>query len=387
MSAPLRVLLAGGGTAGHVQPLIALADALCARHPDTQVLVLGTSAGLEHRLVPERGYDLAQVDRVPLPRRPGGDLIALPARLARAVGQAGRAVDAVGGSESSESPGPGRADVVVGFGGYVATPAYLAAARRRVPMVVHEQNFRPGVANRVGAALGARVALTFEGTALTPRRGSAIVTGMPLRSSLTGLDRDSLRAEALEHLGLEPGLPTLLVTGGSLGAARLNAAMAASAEHLVAAGVQVLHLTGKGKSEGLREVSGSPRYRVLEYTDRMDLAYAAADLVVCRSGAGTVCELGAVGLPAVYVPLPHGNGEQRLNAAPVVAAGGGLLVEDAAFDAEAVRTTVTGLLTDPARLSAMAAAAAAASPRDGAGALVDLVLEAAGRPAAPEPSR
>lgn len=384
MSAPLRVLLAGGGTAGHVQPLLALADALRARHPDTQVLVLGTSAGLEHRLVPERGYELARVDRVPLPRRPGGDLLALPARLARAVGQAGRAIDAVGGSRGAAT---GRADVVVGFGGYVATPAYLAAARRRVPVVVHEQNFRPGVANRVGAALGARVALTFEGTALRPRRGEALVTGMPLRSSLTGLDRGALRAEALEHLGLEAGLPTLLVTGGSLGAARLNAAMAASAEHLVAAGVQVLHLTGRGKSDGLREVSASPRYKVLEYTDRMDLAYAAADLVVCRSGAGTVCELGAVGLPAVYVPLPHGNGEQRLNAAPVVAAGGGLLIEDAAFDAEAVRTTVTGLLTDPARLSAMAAAAAAASAQDGAGALVDLVLAAAGRPAAPETQR
>ncbi len=372
MSAPLRVLLAGGGTAGHVQPLLALADALRVRRPDAQVLVLGTRAGLEHRLVPERGYDLAEVDRVPLPRRPGADLLALPARLARAVAQAGRAIDAVG------EPA-GRADVVVGFGGYVATPAYLAAARRRVPMVVHEQNFRPGVANRVGAALGARVALTFAGTALRPRRGSATVTGMPLRSTLAGLDRGALREEALEHFGLAAGPATLLVTGGSLGAARLNAAMAASAEHLVAAGVQVLHLTGRGKADGLDEVSASPRYRVLEYTDRMDLAYAAADLAVCRSGAGTVCELSAVGLPALYVPLPHGNGEQRLNAAPLVAAGGGLLVDDADFDAEVVRTTVTGLLTDPERMHAMAGAAADAGARDGASSLVDVVLAAAGR--------
>ena len=266
----------------------------------------------------------------------------------------------------------------------MATPAYLAAARRRVPIVVHEQNARPGVANRVGAALSARVAVTFAPTVL--RRGLGLrgagaptVTGMPLRPQITGLDRAGLRARALEVFGLQAGAPVLLVTGGSLGAVRLNTAVEAAAPALLAAGVQVLHLTGAGKP-----VVGAGRgHRVLEYTDRMDLAYAAADLVLCRAGAGTVCEVTAVGLPAVYVPLAVGNGEQRLNAAPVVAAGGALMIADGDLDAAALRDVVLPLLADPDRLAATARAAGEVGVADGAARLADLVEEAAG----PRPGR
>ena len=374
---PLRVLLAGGGTAGHVQPLLALADELRARDPDVSLLVLGTASGLEHRLVPARGYTLAEVDRVPLPRRPGADLARLPSRLARAVAQAGAAIDAVGGAGGRT----GRADVVVGFGGYVATPAYLAAARRRVPIVVHEQNARPGVANRVGAALSSRVAVTFAPTALRsglgPRAGAATVTGMPLRPEITGLDRAALRAQARSSFGLDAGAPVLLVTGGSLGAVHVNTAVEAAAPDLLAAGVQVLHLTGAGKAV----VSAGPGHRVREYADRMDLAYAAADLVLCRAGAGTVCEVTAVGLPAVYVPLAVGNGEQRLNAAPVVAAGGALMIADGDLDAAALHDVVLPLLTDHARLAAAARAAGEVGVADGAARLADLVESAVRAPA------
>lgn len=353
------VLLAGGGTAGHVWPLLALADCLRRRDEDVAIAALGTATGLEARLVPLRGYPLHEVPRVPFPRRPGGAMLRLPGSLRAAVDAAERAIEATG------------AQVVVGFGGFVASPAYLAARRRRVPVVVHEQNARPGLANRLGAHLAATVAVTFPGT---PLRG-ARVTGMPLRREIATLDRAARRQEARRHFGLGDR-PTLLVFGGSLGAQRLNDSFGEAARDLTAAGAQVLHVTGTGKS--VDPGAAGEAYRVVEYCDRMDLAYAAADLAVARAGANTVCELSAVGLPAVYVPLPVGNGEQRLNAAAVVGAGGGLLVEDSAVDADWVRSAVLGLLLDADRVAAMGAAAASVGERDGDELLADLVVAAAG---------
>lgn len=357
----LSVVLAGGGTTGHVAPLLSLADCLRRRDPGTRITALGTAEGLESRLVPQAGYPLALVPRVPMPRRPSADLGRLPGRLRAAIAAASDAI-----RDSA-------ADVVVGFGGYVATPAYLAARRLGVPIVVHEANARPGLANRLGARFTPWVAVTFPGT---PLRGGQVL-GMPLRRQITGLDRAGLRSTARGELGLDRGAPTLLVTGGSLGAQRLNVTLGRSAQALAAVGVQVLHVAGRGKSVDLApRPAGAPPYRVVEYLDRMDLAYAAADLVVCRAGAGTVSEVTAIGLPAAYVPLPVGNGEQRLNAQPVIDAGGGLLVDDAACTAEWVSSTLIPLLTDPQRLAAMGRAAATFGIRDGDERLADLVLQA-----------
>ena len=370
----LGVVLAGGGTTGHVAPLLATADCLRRRDPGTRIAVLGTAEGLEARLVPEAGYPLVVVPRVPLPRRLSLDLARLPVRLRAAVLAAQEAIRSV------------HADVVVGFGGYVATPAYLAARRLGVPIVVHEQNARPGVANRLGARFARSVAVTFPGTPL-PR---AQVVGMPLRRAITTLDRAALRPAGRAEFGLDPDATTLLVTGGSLGAQRLNETLGAAAADLAAAGVQVLHAAGRGKTvtpavtvppSVQSERSPALPYVVREYLDRMDLAYAAADAVVCRSGAGTVCELTTVGLPAAYVPLPVGNGEQRLNAQPVVDAGGGLVVDNVDCTPVWVREVLVPLLRDPAALGAMAAAAARFGIRDGDERLVDLVHAAAARPA------
>lgn len=375
---PLRVLLAGGGTAGHVNPLLALAAELRRRDPATEITVLGTESGLEARLVPEAGYPLAVVPRVPLPRKPTPEAFRMPGKLVAAVQAAERAIE--------ES----RSDVVVGFGGYVSTPAYLAARRRDVPIVVHEQNARPGLANRVGARRAAAVAVTFPGTRLRGPEGTS-VTGLPLRPPIADLvraraeDRDGARRRGAQDLGLDPDRLTVLVTGGSLGALRLNTTMSRCAAELVGAGAQVLHLTGTGKADAVREVlAGAPtdvaeHYRVVEYLDRIDRAYAACDVVVARSGAGTVSELAALGIPAVYVPLPIGNGEQRLNAADVVEGGGGVLVADDDFTPEWVHAHLVPLVGDPARLAAMGRAAAEHGVRDGAARLADLVLRAAGR--------
>jgi UDP-N-acetylglucosamine--N-acetylmuramyl-(pentapeptide) pyrophosphoryl-undecaprenol N-acetylglucosamine transferase len=239
--------------------------------------------------------------------------------------------------------------------------------------VVHEANAVPGLANRIGARFTDHVATTFEGSGLR----NAQVLGMPLRRAISTLDRAAHRAEALERLRLRPDLPTILVTGGSLGAKRLNDTFGELVPDLAAAGIQVLHLCGRDKDvpQAAAATEAVP-YRVLQYLDQMDLAYAAADFVVCRSGSGTVSEITALGLPACYVPLPIGNGEQALNARPVVAADAGLLVPDAQFQPDWVRGQILPLVRDAAALRRMGAAAAGFGIKDGDERLVRMILAA-----------
>jgi UDP-N-acetylglucosamine--N-acetylmuramyl-(pentapeptide) pyrophosphoryl-undecaprenol N-acetylglucosamine transferase len=360
----VSVVLAGGGTAGHIEPMLALADALRRRDGDLRITCLGTARGMETRLVPARGYDLRLIPPVPLPRKPTPDLLRVPGRVWRSVAETRAILDEVA------------ADVVVGFGGYVALPAYLAARRARVPVVVHEQNALPGLANRIGARLAARVAVTVPGT---PLRGGEHV-GMPLRPAIGTLDRAAHRAEARATFGLDADRPTLLVFGGSQGAASLNRAAVGAADALTDAGVQVLHARGPKNTDVTvpPRPAGRAPYVVVDYLERMDLAYAAADLALCRAGAVTVAELSAVGLPAAFVPLPIGNGEQRRNALPVVQAGGGLMIDDAELSPAWIEQQVVPLLTDPSRLAALAAHAAAAGAPDADERLAGIVLEVAG---------
>ena len=360
----LSVVLAGGGTAGHVEPALAVADALTALRPGIRITALGTARGLETSLVPDRGYDLKLVTPVPLPRKLNADLLRLPWRVRRSIRETAAVLDTVA------------ADVVVGFGGYVAVPAYLAARRRGVPVVVHEANARAGLANRLGARGAHRVLAAVPDSGLA----RADVVGMPLRASITGLDRMALRNEARAHFGLATDARVLLVFGGSQGAASINRAVSGAATDLAAAGISVLHAHGpKNTLELPAPAPGAPPYIAVPYLTRMDLAYAAADLAICRSGATTVAEVSAVGLPAVYVPLPIGNGEQRLNALPVVQAGGGVLIDDAALTPEYVAGEVVRLLTDGPSLAAMTAAAVKVGHRDAARRVAEVVLEIADR--------
>ncbi|OBG29345.1 undecaprenyldiphospho-muramoylpentapeptide beta-N-acetylglucosaminyltransferase [Mycobacterium sp. 852002-51057_SCH5723018] len=366
----VSVVLAGGGTAGHVEPAMAVADALSALDPRVRITALGTPRGLETRLVPQRGYHLELITPVPLPRKLSGDLARLPPRVWRAVRETRAVLDAVD------------ADVVIGFGGYVALPAYLAARgipgrrRGRIPVLIHEANARAGLANRVGARSADRVLSAVPDCGLA----RAEVVGVPVRAAITALDRAALRAEARRHFGFADDARVLLVFGGSQGAVSLNRAVSGAAAELAAAGVSVLHAHGPKNTLELREPQpGDPPYVAVPYLDRMDLAYAAADLAICRSGAMTVAEVSAVGLPAIYVPLPIGNGEQRLNALPVVNAGGGMLVADADLTPAAVAERVGALLTDPPRLAAMTAAAARVGHPDAARQVAQAALDIAGR--------
>jgi UDP-N-acetylglucosamine--N-acetylmuramyl-(pentapeptide) pyrophosphoryl-undecaprenol N-acetylglucosamine transferase len=349
---------------------MAVADALIALDPDVRITALGTQRGLETRLVPERGYHLELITPVPLPRKPSGDLVRLPMRVRQAVRQTRAVLDSVD------------ADVIVGFGGYVALPAYLAARgglglsgrRRAVPVVVHEANASAGWANRVGARSARRVLSAVA----DPGLGHVEVVGVPVRAAITSLDRMALRAEARAHFGFSDDARVLLVFGGSQGAQSINRAVAAAAKDLAAGGISVLHAHGPKNTLDLREpADGDPPYVAVPYLERMDLAYAAADLAMCRSGAMTVAEVTAVGLPAVYIPLPIGNGEQRLNALPVVNAGGGLIADDADLSPSFVANTVSDILNNGARLQAMTAAAALAGHRDAAQRVAEVALDVA----------
>ena len=359
-----RIVLAGGGTAGHIEPMLAVAEALRIRDPGGSLTCIGTARGLEVDLVPARGFELRLIPPVPLPRRPTLDLLRVPDRLIVSVRSAAELLRVT------------RAEVLVGFGGYVALPAYLAARRARVPIVVHEQNAVPGLANRIGARFAVVVAVTFPGT---PLRGAQLV-GMPLRPEIAGLDRQSLQQRGRAHFGLDPDRPTLLVFGGSQGARTLNTAVGVAVDALLDRGIQILHAMGpKNVSQPQPTTASQPTtpYVAVPYIERMDLAYAASDLALCRAGAVTCAELSAVGLPAVFVPLPIGNGEQRHNAEPVVAAGGGLLVEDAELTADYLLDTVAPLLLDQSRLIAMAQATARLGHRDAGPRMAELVLSAA----------
>jgi UDP-N-acetylglucosamine--N-acetylmuramyl-(pentapeptide) pyrophosphoryl-undecaprenol N-acetylglucosamine transferase len=356
----VRIVLAGGGTAGHVEPALATADALRRDDPAVEIIALGTERGLERRLVPERGYELRLIPAVPLPRRPSAEILELPGRVRSAVAATATILREF------------RADVVVGYGGYVALPAYLAARRLLVPIVVHEANARPGLANRIGARLTPHVAVASAQIRLP----HAQHVGIPLRRAVATLDRAEQQLSARSSFGLRPDLPTVLVFGGSQGARRINQAMADAADALTSAGVQVLHAVGPG-NDPVGVSGGEVPYVAVPYLDRIERAYAAADLAVCRAGAITCAELAAVGLPAVFVPLPHGNGEQRLNADPLVRAGAGVVVDDANLTGEWISREVPALVADRERLAAMSAAAATLGRRDADERLARMVRRAA----------
>jgi UDP-N-acetylglucosamine--N-acetylmuramyl-(pentapeptide) pyrophosphoryl-undecaprenol N-acetylglucosamine transferase len=351
-------LLAGGGTAGHVNPLLAVADRIREMEPDAELLVLGTREGLEARLVPERGYELLTVERLPFPRRPNRAALRFPGRMRAAVAHT-RAIIR-----------DRHVDVVVGFGGYASAPAYLAARAEKVPFAIHEANARPGLANRLGARFTPFVGIAFRSTRI---RGGKLV-GQPLRPEIERLDRFNARKEGIRFFGLDGTKPTLLVTGGSSGALRINETIRESITLILGAGWQVIHVTGE-----FRDAVDDPKlpgYLVLKYCDRMELALAVADLALGRAGTGTVAEVTGLGIAAVFVPYASGNGEQRLNAREDVAAGGAILVADSQFTPDWVNSTLVPLLRSRATIAEMAVRAATVGTLDGTDRMVDLVKQA-----------
>lgn len=366
----MRVVIAAGGTAGHVFPALALARELVERHR-VAVAFAGTPEGQEARLVPAKGFAFTPIEAAPFVRGPSPKNLRAPFVVAGAVRRARRLVDG--------------ADVVVGMGGYVSVPIGLAALRARRALVLHEQNAFPGLANRLLARPSRAVALSFADAARhLPRRARTVVTGNPVRPSIAAVpgERETLTKEALGHLEFEAGRRTVLVFGGSQGARRIDRA-ASEAVRLLADrdDLQMLLLTGEAHLQLVRDaIPANMRLlvRALPFLDRMELAYALADLVVARAGAASVAEIAVCGLPSLLVPYPYATGHhQDANARVLARAGGAIVVADEAFTGPVLASRVRELLEDPDRLRAMVERAAAWSRPDAAEALARIVVEAA----------
>ena len=358
--------MAGGGTAGHVQPGIEIARALVGRgHPAESIHFVGSSRGIEARLVPAAGFGLTLLPGRGIVRRLSADNLAAAAGLGRAAAQALALVRRL------------RPSVVVALGGYASVPCAVAAVALRVPLVVVEQNAVPGAANRLVARFARASAVSFPGTAL-PR---AEVTGNPVRQEMLAVDRRAGGAAARQALGLPTDRRVLGVFGGSLGARRINlAAVDAVRTWAARSDLAVRHVVGERDwdlvSDALPALPADGIvYQQIRYEERMDLLMAAADLLVGRAGGSTVAELAVVGLPAILVPLPIAPGDhQTANGRALERAGAAVVVPDSELDGPRLAAEVDRLLGDPSALEAMAAAAAACARRDAADRVAALVV-------------
>ncbi|MGW1195257.1 UDP-N-acetylglucosamine--N-acetylmuramyl-(pentapeptide) pyrophosphoryl-undecaprenol N-acetylglucosamine transferase [Streptomyces sp. NPDC002536] len=374
-SAPLSVVIGAGGTGGHIYPGLALADALRRAVPDAVVSFVGTERGLETALIPKAGYRLHTVDMIPFDRSLGARRYLLPAALLKSGAQCRTILREQG------------AHVAVGMGGYPSAPVIVGARMAGLPSLVHESNAVPGRANKFAARLTPHIALAFDRSREHLTGGERAETvGMPLVGPLAGLDRAALRAQARRELGIPGNARMLLVNGGSLGAARLTeAAVGLAARRRSRTDLRILIKTGPAALDETRArlaaQGGDAVAEAVSYLDRMDLAYAAADLVVCRAGSATVAELATIGMPAVLVPYPHAPGDHQTHNARVLSdVGAALLLPDAQTGVESLDALVTPLLDNPARLAAMSHAADPGTHARAADLLAAKVIDLAANP-------
>jgi UDP-N-acetylglucosamine--N-acetylmuramyl-(pentapeptide) pyrophosphoryl-undecaprenol N-acetylglucosamine transferase len=353
---------AAAGTGGHLVPAIAVARELERRGIDTADIVFFGGERLEATAVPAAGFELVRLDIRGLRRSLSLQNLGLPWMVRRA---ARRVADELG----SRAPG-----VVIAFGGYVTIPAWLGAGSARYPLVVHEQNAVPGLANRLVARRAARTLVAFPGS--LGRLGGAELTGNPLPESIAGFDRQALHDKAMADYGLDPERLVLGVVGGSQGASAINEQIQASAPEILDAGNSILHLTGPSHHDELTTAASSHHnWITLPFEAEMDRFYAASDVVVSRAGAMTISELTATGTPAVVVPLPAGKGYQGENAAEMEAAGGCVVLDQER--AGELAGLVKRILADDERRGAMAAAAVTVGRPDATNLVADAVLEVA----------
>lgn len=309
-----RILLAGGGTAGHIEPALAVADELKKLRPETSCEFLGTDGALEALLVPKRGFRLHTIKKVVLPRKISFSILKFPLDLAISISQATKALSGV--------------DLLIGFGGYVSAPAYLAAAIKRIPVIIHEANAKPGWANRLGRHFAKLTAVNFESV----RRDwpGSVLTGMPIRTALSAVnsltDRVGFKELNCKSWGLNPNKPIVAIFGGSQGSLHINKVLQESLSEL--SEIQILHAVGINNELP----KARPNYLPMHYFHDMAAVYGSADLLITRSGAVTCAELESLGKFAILIPLPHGNGEQVDNAQALVKDGAAVMVMNSEFD-------------------------------------------------------
>ena len=328
------VVLAGGGTAGHVEPALAVAREWKKSHPQDRLIFLGTSSGLETTLVPAAQFELHLIPRVRISRRPSPSWLNIPFDLIASVLESRKVIK--------------DADVVVGFGGYVSAPAYLAARLSRTPIVIHEANAKPGWANRLGATFSPHLAVAHPVN--SGKFEHALLAGLPLRSDVAQAFKESqsdwvtARRAAKLRLGFAGDAPLIFIMGGSQGSVAINSVIASSASMFNEKSLSVLHSVGK--LNALPQATGG--YKPVTYVDAMADAYLAADLIIGRSGAVTCSEFRALGRYALFVPLPIGNGEQFVNAASLVAENRAEVISQKDFTADFLEAHIAGLLAKSA---------------------------------------
>jgi UDP-N-acetylglucosamine--N-acetylmuramyl-(pentapeptide) pyrophosphoryl-undecaprenol N-acetylglucosamine transferase len=374
----MKVLIAGGGTGGHVFPGIAVAEELRASHPQIQVLFIGGKRGLEATAVPEAGFELRTLATAGFPRR----------RWWRWPFAA--LVNAWGFLQALWIVLSERPRAVLGTGGYVSGPVSVAAKLLGVPLLLQEQNSIPGLTNRWLARIADEVHLSFlEARRYFPRRDRLKVTGNPVRAYILEGEREP----ALREFHLDATRPTLFVFGGSLGAKRINAAAVDALRRLKGrVDVQCILQTGREEFEAVKQtvVSEQLPATVLPFVKKMHLAYAAADLVVCRAGAMTLAEIAVCGRPSILVPYPYAaHDHQRVNAANLADRGAAVVIEDGELTGERLAKEIAHLLSDRTQLSRMSANARLFARPDAAARLArSLVAWAEGKAngGAPEPA-
>jgi UDP-N-acetylglucosamine--N-acetylmuramyl-(pentapeptide) pyrophosphoryl-undecaprenol N-acetylglucosamine transferase len=325
-----KVFFAGGGTAGHVEPALAVAREWKSRNPQDQILFFGTASGLENRLVPEAGFQLRLITKVRISRSLSPSLLLIPFTLIRSVVQCFRALAS--------------AELLVGFGGYVSGPAYIAAALRRIPIVIHEANARPGIANRLGALFTNYLATSYP---VSSRRLSrALIAGLPLKENIVKAHQacennwSAARKSAKSALGFSGDLPLLFVFGGSQGSLAINSIIEQSKSSLKSQEIQVLHSVGAKNPLS----DSDSHYKSSHYISDMATAYIGADLIISRSGAVSCAEINTLGRYALFIPLPGGNGEQRLNAHSLVEQGRAEVISQSDFTAQWLERNIQRLL-------------------------------------------
>jgi UDP-N-acetylglucosamine--N-acetylmuramyl-(pentapeptide) pyrophosphoryl-undecaprenol N-acetylglucosamine transferase len=362
MNRPLTVVFTGGGTGGHLFPGIAIAEALLQREPAARVSFAGSKRKIEAVVVPKLGYGFDAIWISGFRRRLSADTLSLPLKVAVSLWQSFRLLRAR------------KPDVVVGTGGYVSGPVVAVAARMGTPTLIQEQNEFPGVTTRALSAMVDEVHITFDSTRrMLPRAKKIVLSGNPVRRSHARVETGSAR----RAFGLDPELPTVLVFGGSLGAASINRALAAMLPRFAEERVQVLWQTGTPQFDDMqRAAAGMPQVAVRAFIDEMHVAYAAATLVVCRAGATSIAELTALGIPAILVPYPHAAADhQRKNARALADAGAARIVEDASITT--LEESLFPLLRDGDALQRMADAARAMGRPDAALDIADAVIRLA----------
>ena len=343
---PLTVLIAGGGTGGHLMPALAIAGALRRVHPDWRIVLAGASRGVEAGLLPTRGFPYHLLAAEPIYRRQWWKNLRWPLLAVRLIREVDRLLDLE------------RPRVVVGTGGYAAGPVVWRAARRGLPTAIQEQNAYPGFATRRLARVTREIWLGVPEARRHLRPGphtEIVETGSPIVPP-----DPALRAEAMRRFGLDPGRPVVLVTGGSQGAQVLNEAVAGWIGGGMGAGgdPQVLWATGRGTYQQFRSQHSPPGVQVFDFLDPMACAYAVADLAISRGGMMTLSELCAWGIPSILVPLPTAAADhQTSNARALADAGAAINLPQSELTAGRLRELVAGVLLDAARLARMAAAA------------------------------